>query len=152
MRAMQVHKMCISCVMIGVDGSYLPAVPEMPHFETNACCVLSIICPCHAKSPTGACAMPSRRETPTPRREMGRNIWTQELVISQGPVQQTTSAPMDARRYRSVRDFKNSVATHIAEYNIKRPHAANNYLTPDEKESRWREGKTDEAVRSCPEN
>ena len=56
------------------------------------------------------------------------------------------------RRYRSVRDFKNSVATYIAEYNIKRPHAANNYLTPDEKESRWREGKTDEAVRSCPEN
>ena len=56
------------------------------------------------------------------------------------------------RRYRSIYEFRNSVATYIAEYNFKRPHAANNYLTPDEKESRWREGKTDEAVRSCPEN
>lgn len=56
------------------------------------------------------------------------------------------------RRYRSVREFRNSVAAYIAEYNAKRPHAANNYLTPDEKESRWLASKTDEAVRSCPEN
>lgn len=56
------------------------------------------------------------------------------------------------RRYRSVHEFRNSVAAYIAEYNAKRPHAANNYLTPDEKESRWSGAKTDEAVRSRPEN
>ena len=56
------------------------------------------------------------------------------------------------RRYRSMREFRNSVAAYIAEYNAKRPHAENNYLTPDEKESRWLASKTDEAVRSCPEN
>ena len=56
------------------------------------------------------------------------------------------------RRYRSVREFKNSVATYIDEYNAKRPHATNHYLSPDEKESRWFAAKTDEAVRFCPEN
>ena len=56
------------------------------------------------------------------------------------------------RRYRSVREFRNSVAAYIAEYNAQRPHAANNYLTPDEKEIRWLASKTDEAVRFCPEN
>lgn len=56
------------------------------------------------------------------------------------------------RRYRSVCEFKNSVATYVAEYNTQRPHATNHYLSPNEKESRWFASKTDEAVRSCPEN
>ena len=51
-----------------------------------------------------------------------------------------------------MREFKNSVATYIDEYNAKRPHASNHYLSPDEKESRWSAAKTDEAVRFCPEN
>ncbi|MBO7482916.1 MAG: IS3 family transposase, partial [Kiritimatiellae bacterium] len=56
------------------------------------------------------------------------------------------------RRYRSMREFRNSVAAYIAEYNAKRSHAANNYLTPDEKENRWSGANTDEAVRSRLEN
>ena len=56
------------------------------------------------------------------------------------------------RHYRSMREFRNSVAAYIAEYNAKRPHAANNYLTPDDKERSWSGANTDEAVRSRPEN